>query len=208
MRREWYCSGVMRVPAVLCVAIASGLAIIAAQTPAAPFVATRDVMIPMRDGGRLATDIYFPAKDGVALPGPRPVVLERTPYRKSANLYMTIPFLQNGYIVVLQDVRGRYASEGKWRPLRDDVTDGPDTTKWIGAQPWSDGNIGTMGSSYDGGTQHALAIGNAPYVKAIFARNAMSDMGLYGTRHNGAFELRFSNWIVGLGNVPGATDPM
>src|SRR5262252_6882073 len=164
----------------------------AAQTQAGEAVAiTRDVMVPMRDGVRLATDVYFPARNGVALEGRRPVVLERTPYRKSANLYMTIPFLQNGYIVVLQDVRGRYASEGRWRPLKDDVNDGVDTASWIGAQPWSDGAIGTMGSSYDGGTQHALAIGNAPYVKAMFPRNAMSDIGLYGVRHNGAFELRF-----------------
>jgi len=109
--------------------------------------------------------------------------------------------------VILQDVRGRYASEGHWRPLRDDVNDGVDTAAWIGKQPWSDGTIGTMGSSYDGGTQHALAIGNAPYVKAMFPRNAMSDIGLYGVRHNGAFELRFANWVIGLGNVPGATDP-
>jgi putative CocE/NonD family hydrolase len=179
----------------------------AAQTPAGGTMAvTRDVMVPMRDGVRLATDIFFPAKNGIALEGRRPVILERTPYRKSAMLYMTTPFLQNGYIVILQDVRGRYGSEGRWRPLRDDVNDGGDTARWIGSQPWSDGNIGTMGSSYDGGTQHALAIGNAPYVKAMFARNAMSNMGHYGVRHNGAFELRFANWVVILGNVPGATD--
>ena len=178
----------------------------AAQTPGAEMIVTRDVMVPMRDGVRLATDIYFPAKNGAALEGKRPAILERTPYRKSANLYMTIPFLQNGYIVVLQDVRGRYGSEGHWFPLRDDVKDGVDTAKWIGAQAWSDGSIGTQGSSYDGGTQHALAIGNAPYVKAMFPRNAMSDIGRYGVRHNGAFELRFANWIVSLGNVPGATD--
>jgi uncharacterized protein len=178
------------------------------QSSAGGTVAIRhDLMVPMRDGVRLATDVYFPAKEGIVLDGRRPVILERTPYRKSANLYMTIPFLQNGYIVILQDVRGRYGSEGRWRPLRDDVNDGVDTAAWIGAQPWSDGTIGTMGSSYDGGTQHALAIGNAPYVKAMFPRNAMSDMGRYGVRHNGAFELRFANWIVGLGNVPGATDP-
>src|SRR5215471_5411953 len=127
--------------------LASAIAVAVAQTPGDTLVVTRDVMVPMRDGVRLATDILFPAKAGIALEGRRPVVLERTPYRKGANLYMTIPFLQNGYIVVLQDVRGRYASEGRWRPLRDDVTDGTDTTKWIAAQPWSDGNIGTMGSS-------------------------------------------------------------
>ena len=187
----------------------AAVAVLAAQTPVdQTVVITRDVMVPMRDGVRLATDIYFPAKDGVALEGRRPVILERTPYRKSAMLYMTIPFLQNGYIVVLQDVRGRYGSEGRWRPLRDDVNDGVDTTTWIGAQPWSDRTIGTQGSSYDGGTQHALAIGNAPYVSAMFARNAMSDMGRYGVRHNGAFELRFFNWIFSaLGTVPGATEP-
>jgi putative CocE/NonD family hydrolase len=179
-----------------------------AQAPAGVTVAmTRDVMVPMRDGVRLATDIYFPAKNGVALDGRRPVILERTPYRKSANLYMTTPFLQNGYIVILQDVRGRYGSEGRWRPLRDDVNDGVDTARWIGLQPWSNGSIGTMGSSYDGGTQHAMAIGNAPFVKAMFARNAMSDMGHYGVRHNGAFELRWANWVAVLGNVPGATAP-
>ena len=122
-------------------------------------------------------------------------------------LYMTTAFLQNGYIVILQAVRGRYGSEGRWRPLRDDVNDGVDTAAWIGSQPWSDGNIGTMGSSYDGGTQHAMAIGGAPYVNAMIPRNAMSDFGLYGVRHNGAFELRFVNWIFGLGNVPGATEP-
>jgi putative CocE/NonD family hydrolase len=179
-----------------------------AQTPPGDTVAvTRDVMIPMRDGVRLATDIYFPARDGIALEERRPVILERTPYRKSAMLYMTTAFLQNGYIVILQDVRGRYGSEGRWRPLRDDVNDGVDTAAWIGSQPWSDGNIGTMGSSYDGGTQHAMAIGGAPYVNAMIPRNAMSDFGLYGVRHNGAFELRFMNWIFGLGNVPGATEP-
>ena len=190
-------------------AIVSAVTVIAAQPPADETVAvTHDVMVPMRDGVRLATDILSPAKNGVALGGRRPVILERTPYRKSAMLFMTIPFLQNGYIVVLQDVRGRYGSEGQWRPLRDDVNDGVDTTAWIGSQPWSDGAIGTQGSSYDGGTQHALAIGNAPYVKAMFPRNAMSDMGRYGVRHNGAFELRFFNWIFsGLGSVPGVTDP-
>src|SRR5437899_3360379 len=99
-----------------------------AQTPAGETVAiTRDVMVPMRDGVRLATDIYFPAKNGVALEGRRPVILERTPYRKAAMLYATTAFLQNGYIVILQDVRGRYGSEGRWRPLRDDVNDGVDT---------------------------------------------------------------------------------
>ena len=87
----------------------------------------------------------------------------------------------------------------------DDPKDGSDTAAWIGAQPWSDGGIGTMGSSYGGATQHALAIGNAPFVKAMVPRNAMSDFGRYGVRHNGAFELRWFNWVLTMGNAAPGT---
>jgi putative CocE/NonD family hydrolase len=161
-------------------------------------------MVPMRDGVRLATDIHRPARNGVAVEGKFPVVLERTPYNKEDG---GTPYLTTrGYIVVLQDVRGRFRSEGRWRPLRDDPNDGFDTAKWIGEQPWCDGNIGTMGSSYPGGTQHAMAIANAPYLKAMVPRNAMSNIGLYGVRHNGAFELRFFNWIFTLGNPVGTAN--
>jgi putative CocE/NonD family hydrolase len=73
----------------------------------------------------------------------------------------------HGYVVVLQDVRGRYKSEGHWRPHFDDPNDGFDTAQWIGSQLWCDGGIGTLGTSYAGATQHALAIGNAPYIKAM-----------------------------------------
>src|SRR3984885_13786466 len=70
------------------------------------------------------------------------------------------------------------------------------------------GSIGTMGSSYDGATQHAMAIANAPYVKAMVPRNAMSNFGRYGVRHNGAFELRFFNWVFTLGNATGPPDAL
>jgi putative CocE/NonD family hydrolase len=179
----------------------------------------KDVMIPMRDGIRLCTDIYLPARNGAAVPGRFPIILERTPYGKSYMAAGVDYFVGRGYAVVLQDVRGRYKSEGKWVPIRDDPNDGFDTTKWLGEQPWSDGNIGTMGSSYDGATQHAMAIANAPYLKAMVPRNAMSDFGRYGVRHNGAFELRFFNWVLTMGNATAtnslreataraATDPM
>lgn len=161
--------------------------------------ATKNVMVPMRDGVKLATDIYFPARDGARAEGKFPVVLERTPYNKAAGSTAAAHLVPHGYIVIFQDVRGRYKSEGRWRPIRDDPNDGFDTAKWIGAQPWCSGSIGTMGSSYGGATQHALAIANAPYVKAMIPRNAMSDFGRYGVRHNGAFELRFFNWVWTLG---------
>jgi len=84
------------------------------------------------------------------------------------------------------------------------VDDGYDTVKWIGEQPWCDGNIGTVGTSYPGGTQHALAISNPPYLKAMIPVDAMSDYGRYGIRHNGAFELRWMNWIFNIGLPEGA----
>jgi len=180
------------------------LARIGAQTETRYDVAAaQTVMVPMRDGVRLATDIYRPARNGSPVEGKFPVVMERTPYNKSGVAAAARYLVPGGYIVVAQDVRGRYGSEGKWRPIRDDPSDGFDTAKWIGAQPWSDGSIGTMGSSYGGATQHALAIGNAPYLKAMIPRNAMSDFGRYGVRHNGAFELRFFNWVLTLGNAAG-----
>jgi len=160
----------------------------------------KNEMIPMRDGVKLATNIYRPAQHGFAVNGKFPVILERTPYNKDHFSDAADHYVPHGYIVVVQDVRGRYKSEGRWFPIHDDPSDGFDTATWIGSQPWCDGNIGTMGSSYDGATQHALAIANAPYIKAMIPRNAMSDFGRYGVRHNGAFELRFFNWVLTLGN--------
>jgi putative CocE/NonD family hydrolase len=163
----------------------------------------KDMTIPMRDGVRLHADIYRPARNGAPAPGKFPIILERTPYGKGFLAGFADYFVPRGYVVVLQDVRGRYQSEGKWAPIRDDPNDGFDTAKWLGDQEWSDGNIGTMGSSYDGATQHAMAIAGAPYLKAMVPRNAMSDFGRYGVRHNGAFELRFFNWIMTLGYATG-----
>jgi len=162
----------------------------------------RNVMVPMRDGVKLATNIYLPSAGGAVVAGKFPVVLDRTPYNKDqGGPVLAKALVPHGYAVVYQDVRGRYQSEGHWRPLRDDPNDGFDTAKWIGEQPWSDQSIGTVGSSYEGATQHALAIANAPYVKAMIPRNAMSDFGLYGVRHHGAFELRWLNWVLTLGNA-------
>lgn len=130
-------------------------------------VVAKNVMISMRDGVKLACDIYRPAIDGKPVDGKFPVILERTPYGKGTVEHWAEFFVPRGYIGIGQDVRGRYASEGTWRPYRDDGNDGYDTAKWIGEQPWSDGGIGTVGTSYPGGTQHALALANPPYLKAM-----------------------------------------
>jgi hypothetical protein len=167
--------------------------------------ATLNVMVGMRDGVRLAANVYRPARNSMPVEGRFPALLNRTPYDKDRAADTAKFFASRGYVVVVQDVRGRYRSEGRWQPIRDDPNDGFDTAKWIGEQPWSNQSIGTFGTSYEGATQHALAIANAPNVKAMVPRNAMSDFGRYGVRHNGAFELRWLNWIFSMGFASGPT---
>ncbi|MFN7976834.1 MAG: CocE/NonD family hydrolase [Vicinamibacterales bacterium] len=166
-------------------------------------LAARTVMVPARDGVTLGTDIYRPAKNGLAVDGRFPTILQRTPYNKDRDVALAEYFVPRGYVVIIQDVRGRYTSGGHWRPIADDVNDGADTTAWIIRQPWSDGGVGTVGTSYAGATQHALAIGNAPGLKTMIPVDAMSNTGHYGVRHNGAFELRFLNWVYTTGNAAG-----
>jgi len=164
-------------------------------------VAARHVMVAARDGVKLATDVYRPAKNGLPVDGRFPTILQRTPYNKERDAALADFFVPRGYVVILQDVRGRYRSEGRWRPIADDPNDGADTTAWIIQQPWSDGGVGTVGTSYAGATQHALAIAGAPGLKTMIPVDAMSNTGHYGVRHNGAFELRFLNWVYTLGNA-------
>ena len=182
----------------------SGQWLRAQQPPRYQVVLSRDVMVPMRDGVGLATDVYRPAENGVPLEGRFPTVLLRTPYNKEVRApAFASYFVSRAYVVVVQDVRGRYRSQGRWSPLRDDGNDGFDTAQWIGRQPWSDGGTGTLGTSYEGGTQHALAIANAPFVKTMIPLFAMSDVAQYGVRHNGAFELRWLNWVFSMGDPTG-----
>jgi putative CocE/NonD family hydrolase len=164
-----------------------------------------DVMVPMRDQVSLATDIYLPARNGMALPGKWPTILTRTPYGKSGSR-TTIGeyFAAHGYAVVLQDTRGRYGSQGVWHMLTDDGRDGVDTCAWIGKQPWSDGKIGTIGTSYVGGTQHALALERLPELCTVIPVDAMSNLGYAGMRNGGAFELRFWNWIFSIAGPQGS----
>jgi uncharacterized protein len=187
---------------------------LSAQAPATPapeaagdVVVQSDVMVAMRDGIQLATDIYLPAQGGKARSGRFPALLMRTPYNKEVR---AAPFARyfaaRGYVVVVQDVRARYKSQGHWRPWYDDGRDGYDTAAWIGRQSWSDGGIGTVGTSYEGGTQQTLAIADAPHLKAMIPLFSVSNVTRYGVRHNGAFELRWFNWVFSLGEPGGEPD--
>ena len=170
---------------------------------------TSDVMIRMRDGVRLATDIYQPTRNGGPA-GAFPVILERTPYGKTvvsrSELTAREPvaksraevarhLVSRGYVVIYQDCRGRYGSEGEFVKYLSDGLDGYDTCEWIVGQPWCNGKIGTMGLSYAAHTQAALACAGAPGIAALFLdsggfANAFQD----GIRQGGAFELKQVTW--------------
>jgi uncharacterized protein len=157
------------------------------------------VMIPMPDGVRLAADLYRPARAGAAAAGRFPALLTRTPYNKDGISGEGRYYAERGYVVIANDVRGRYASEGTWRLIVDDPADGLEVVEWIARQPWSDGKVGTFGTSYPGGTQHALAEMSPPHLTTMVPIDAVSNCGTSGMRHGGAFELRFMNWIFQIG---------
>lgn len=170
------------------------------QRPAEYGVAVeKNVLIPMPDGVRLAADLYRPARDGQPVSGRFPAVLTRTPYDKTGASGEGKYYAERGYVVVANDTRGRYASEGVWHGLINDPEDGHAVVEWIAAQPWSDGKVGTFGTSYPGGTQHALAETKPPHLTTMVPIDAVSNCGVSGMRHGGAFELRFMNWIFQTG---------
>lgn len=154
---------------------------------------TREQMVPMRDGARLATDIYMPALEGIEQPGPWPVILERTPYNKLRNDLAAVGrfFARHGYVAVIQDVRGRFGSEGEWYPFAMEGEDGVDALEWIAAQPWCNGKVGTIGLSYSGSNQTAIASQAPPALAAQFVSEGMSNYHTSAMRQGGAMELRF-----------------
>lgn len=168
------------------------------------------VMVSTRDGVRLATDIYRPARDGRPVEGAFPVIIERTPYgraevsRAERSLRNREPltraqvaeaFVRRGYAVVYQDCRGRFGSEGVFRKYLDDAPDGYDTCAWLVRQSWCNGKIGTMGLSYAAHTQAALASLGAPGVAAMFLDSGgFSAAYQDGVRQGGAYELKQATW--------------
>ncbi|MGE0453219.1 MAG: CocE/NonD family hydrolase [Vicinamibacteria bacterium] len=155
-------------------------------------VVLRDVPVPMRDGARLACDVYLPALGGTPAPGRFPALVERTPYdkRRPALWQSGHYFARRGYVAVMQDVRGRHRSEGDWFFLGPhEGPDGYDTLAWVTAQPWCDGGVGTFGLSYSTATQQALAVTRPPGLRAQFLSDGGFDYFHRTLRHSGAFEL-------------------
>ena len=140
------------------------------------------VMVPMRDGVRLATDVYLPeAGAGVQRHGRFPVILVRLPYDKSGRetfMPALAPcFTERGYAFVAQDVRGKFRSEGETFPYVRELEDGYDTVEWVASQLWSDGRVGMFGDSYYGFTQWAAVASGHPALRAIAPRVTTVDLG-------------------------------
>lgn len=130
-------------------------------------VIDRNVPMRMRDGVILRADIYRPKADGRF-----PVAINRGPYDKTSSLDDTPAVARNlaqrGYVCIAQDVRGRYASEGSYEPLCNEIEDGVDTVEWAAGQPWSTGKVGMFGISYNGFVQFCAAAGRAPHLSCIY----------------------------------------
>src|SRR5881394_1562374 len=154
----------------------------------------RNVSVKMRDGVILHADIFRPTADGKF-----PVLLQRTPYNKDNGVGFGIKAAAHGYVVIFQDVRGRYSSEGGWYTFKNEPNDGYDTVEWAAALPYSDGRVGMFGGSYVGATQMLAAIAHPPHLAGICPVVTASNYHENWTYQGGAFEQFFNeSWTSGL----------
>lgn len=175
-------------------------------------VIERKLMIPMRDGVRLATDVYRPRNAS----GPVPVIFVRTPYNvnhwdvRNAQLRnpgAILAALRRGYAYVVQNERGRFFSEGEWDILGPPTTDGYDALAWLSAQPWSNGKVGTLGCSSTAEWQMAVASLGHPAHAAMVPQGFGAGVGRVGPFHEqgnwyrgGAIQMLFIAWLYGNQN--------
>ncbi len=178
---------------------------IAASASTPEIVKRLNVKVPMQDGMRLAANLFLPAESGRF-----PTILVRTPYNKGDDLSPNFrAFVDHGYAMVVEDARGRYASEGVFDPFGQEPKDGNDTLNWIAEQPWSDGKIGMLGGSYLGIVQWKAALLNNPHLRAIAPVVSGSDD--YRDRYystGGALQL--GHRLLGISEnlrAPGYTPP-
>jgi putative CocE/NonD family hydrolase len=180
----------------------------------------RKVMMPMRDGVRLSTDIYRPKNAA----GPVPTVFVRTPYNfnwwdvrnaRPRDVSAMLDAVQRGYAYVVQNERGRYFSEGEWDILGPPLTDGYDAFEWITRQPWSNGNVATLGCSSTAEWQMAVASLDHPGHAAMNPQGFGAGVGRIGQWYEqgnwyrgGAVQMLFIAWLYGVQNTQRPTfDP-
>src|SRR5882672_2133781 len=154
----------------------------------------RNAAAKMRDGVTLRADIYRPKAEGKF-----PVLLVRTPYDKTGTISFGLKAAARGYVVIAQDVRGRFESEGEWYTFKHESQDGFDTVEWAAALPESNGKVGMFGGSYVGATQMLAAIAHPPHLAGICPVVTASNYHNGWTYQGGAFEQWFNqSWTSGL----------
>ena len=163
----------------------------------ARIVLERNIEIPMRDGCVLRGDLFRPDTDEKL-----PVLLNRKPYNKAMPMVFAMTLdatraAEAGYNVLIQDCRGRFASDGVWDCFTVEAADGYDTIEWAASQPWSSGKVGTYGASYMGATQWLAATQSPPSLKAMVPSITASDYHDGWTFQGGAFSLFFNvSWTM------------
>ena len=186
------------------IGLISGTAEFAEAAEPPHVIVTKNQMVRMPDGVKLATDIYRPAPNGEPVSDPLPAILIRTPYDKDGKESDGNFFASQGYVFVAQDVRGRYKSEGDFYIYTNEGPDGYETVEWIAKQPWCNGKVGTWGSSYQAATQNALAVLKPPHLKTMFIINGTSNYVEDGAGRGGAFALlhnmAYCFWLASTGH--------
>ncbi len=168
----------------------------------------KKVMVPMRDGIRLATDVYLPKGADAGLPA----IFWRTPYNfnelSKSRIELAIRALEGGYGFVIQNERGKFFSEGEWEILGFPRTDGYDALDWISAQPWSNGKVGTIGCSSSAEWQLALAAMDHPAHAAMVPMASGAGIGRVGRfqeqgnwYRGGVYQMLFGTWLYGVQNT-------
>jgi putative CocE/NonD family hydrolase len=202
----------MNVPVQKAAFVREGFEDLLAAGPADPLlskpvwdVRRETVMMPMRDGVRLATDLYFPvaksssttsATSGAdTASSPKwPVILVRTPYKKDMSEIIGRYYARRGYVAAIQDCRGRFASEGRWDPFVDEARDGYDAVEWLAGRDWASGKVGMIGGSYVGWVQLWAASARPPHLTTIIPNVAPPDPFFNIPYEYGAFFILGSIW--------------
>jgi putative CocE/NonD family hydrolase len=149
----------------------------------------RNVGVPMRDGVALLTDLYKPQGDGRF-----PVILIRTPYKKDMSQPQASYYARRGYVVAVQNCRGRFGSPGTWEPFVHEPDDGHDAVEWLAAQPWSSGKVGMIGGSYVGWVQWWAASRRPPHLVTIIPNVSPPDPFYNIPYEYGVFFLKADIW--------------
>lgn len=170
---------------------------------APPEVRTQfDVPVEMRDGVKLAADVYLPKQEGKY-----PVVLVRTPYGKQGAVHEGVYFASHGYVLVAEDTRGRFESDGRWYAFAHEADDGYDSIEWAARQPWSNGRVVTAGGSYMAIDQWLAATRLSPHLAAMLILVSPSDLYANTIHNGGAFQYGTAlTWSVGTGRHTNLND--